>query len=111
MFNGAPEIVIQGITESGETFRPSDWAERLSGMLSVFSEDGYLAYSPFLKPIMAGGVRCVAIDRELESRDPAAYAFLLQFARDNQLKMRPGRKAKRPEDAVGGASPDPAKTT
>jgi hypothetical protein len=31
MFEGAPEIVIQGITESGETFRPSDWAERLSG--------------------------------------------------------------------------------
>ena len=57
MFEGAPEIVIQGITESGETFRPSDWAERLSGMLSVFSDDGYLAYSPFLKPIMAGGVR------------------------------------------------------
>ena len=100
MFEGAPEIVIQGITESGETFRPSDWAERLSGMLSVFSHDGYLAYSPYLKPIMAGGVRCVAVDRELETRDPAAYAFLLQFARDNQLKMRPGRKAKRPEDVA-----------
>jgi hypothetical protein len=108
MFEGAPEIVIQGITESGETFRPSDWAERLSGMLSVFSDDGYLAYSPFLKPIMAGGVRCVAIDRELERREPAAYTFLLQFARDNQLKMRPGRKARRPEDAAEGGSPDPA---
>ncbi len=108
MFEGAPEIVIQGITESGETFRPSDWAERLSGMLSVFSADGYLAYSPFLKPIMAGGVRCVAVDRELERRDPAAYAFLLQFARDNQLKMRPGRKAKRPEDVIEGGSPDAA---
>ncbi len=114
MFEGAPEIVIQGVTESGDTFRPSDWAERLSGMLSVFSDDGYLAYSPFLKPIMAGGVRCVAIDRELERRDPPAYAFLLQFARDNQLKMRPGRKARRPEDqataagvAEDGAKPHP----
>jgi hypothetical protein len=77
-------------------------------MLSVFSDDGYLAYSPFLKPIMAGGVRCVAIDRELERRDPAAYTFLLQFARDNQLKMRPGRKARRPEDAAEGGSPDTA---
>jgi hypothetical protein len=103
MFEGAPEIVIQGVTESGDTFRPSDWAERLSGMLSVFSDDGYLAYSPFLKPIMAGGVRCVAIDRELERRDPPADAFLLQFARDNQLKMRPGRKARRPEDQATAA--------
>ena len=104
MFKDAPEIVIQGITESGETFRPSDWAERLSGMLSVFSDDGYLAYSPFLKPIMSAGVRCVAIDRELERRDPAAYAFLLQFAHDNQLKMRPGRKAKRPDDPATGTA-------
>ena len=103
MFEGAPEIVIQGITESGEPFRPSDWADRLSGMLSVFSEDGYLAYSPFLKPIFAGGVHCVAVDRVLESRNPAAFEFLLQFARDNRLKMRPGRKARRPEDLLAGA--------
>ena len=104
MFEGSPEIVIQSITESGETFRPSDWAERLSGMLSVFSADGYLAYSPFLKPIIAGGVRCVAVDRVLENRDPAAYAFLLQFARDNQLQLRQGRKAKRPEDIAAEAA-------
>ncbi len=104
MFDGAPEIVIQGVTETGETFRPSDWAERLSGMLSVFSADGYLAYSPFLKPIMAGGVRCVAVDRVLENRDPTAFAFLLQFARDNQLKLRPGRKAKRPEELAAEAA-------
>ena len=103
MFEGAPEIVIQGFTESGDTFRLSDWAERFSGMLSVFSDDGYLAYSPFLKPIMAGGVRCVAIDRELERRDPPAYAFLLQFARVKQLKMTPGRKARRPEDQATAA--------
>lgn len=104
MFDGAPEIVIQGVTETGETFRPSDWAERLSGMLSVFSAEGYLAYSPFLKPIMAGGVRCVAVDRVLENRDPTAFAFLLQFARDNQLKLRPGRKAKRPEELAAEAA-------
>ena len=109
MFDGAPEIVIQGITETGETFRPSDWAERLSGMLSVFSAEGYLAYSPFLKPIIAGGVRCVAVDRVLETRDPAAYAFLLQFASDNKLKLRPGRKAKRPEDIAAEAAAAAAK--
>lgn len=104
MFEGSPEIVIQGITETGEPFRPSDWAERLSGMLSVFSEDGYLAYSPFLKPIFAGGLHCVAVDRMLESRNPAAFEFLLQFARDNRLKLRPGRKAKRPEDIAAEAA-------
>ena len=28
------EIIIQGITSEGRTFRPSDWAERLSGILA-----------------------------------------------------------------------------
>lgn len=103
MFDGAPEIVIQGITESGELFRPSDWAERLSGMLSVFSRDRYLSYSPFLKPVVAGGIRCVAVNRELQRVDPAAFEFLMQFARDNHLKVRPGRSEQRPEALLPGA--------
>ena len=101
MFPGSPEIVIQGVTESGQPFRPSDWAERLCGMMSVFGEDSRLSYSPYLKPIMAGGIRCVVVDLKLEGLDPAAFSFLLAFARDNELKLRPGRTAKRPEDAAG----------
>lgn len=73
-------------------------------MLSVFSASGYLAYPLFLKPIIAGGIHCVAVDRILESRDPPAFAFLLQFASDNQLKLRPGNKGKRPEDIAAEAA-------
>lgn len=105
MFDSSPEIVIQGITEAGHPFRPSDWSDRLCGMMSVFGEDRHLSYSPFLKPIIAGGIRCVAVDRKLEEIDPAAFDFLIGFARDNELKLRPGRKEKRPEDlAAGGAA-------
>ena len=98
MFEGSPEIVIQGITESGHPFRPSDWAERLCGMMSVFGEDSRLSYSPYLQPIMAAGTRCVVVSLELEQLDPQAFGFLMGFARDNELKMRPGRKDKRPEE-------------
>ena len=94
------EIVIQGVTESGKAFRPSDWAERLCGMMSVFSEDRHLSYSPFLKPVMIAGLRCVVVDCKLEEMDPAAFRFLMGFARDNELKLRPGRKVARPEDAA-----------
>ena|SRR6185436_17892129 len=104
MFPGSPEIVITGVTESGHQFRPSDWAERLCGMMSVFGEDSRLSYSPYLKPIMAGGIRCVVVDLQLEQLDPEAFRFLMAFARDNELKTRPGRKLKRPEDAVAGAA-------
>lgn len=88
----AQEIVIQGLTEAGKTFRPSDWAERLCGMMSVFGEDRLLSYSPYLKPIMSAGVRCVVVDCRLEQLDPAAFAFLMAFAKDNELRLRPGRK-------------------
>ena len=30
----AKQIFIQGITKDGKTFRPSDWAERLAGVMS-----------------------------------------------------------------------------
>jgi hypothetical protein len=88
---GTREIVIQGVTESGRKFRPSDWSERLCGMMSVFSEDRHLSYSPYLKPIVADGLTCVVVDRTLETLDPAAFQFLMDFAKDNELGVRAGR--------------------
>ncbi|MCP9759836.1 DUF3579 domain-containing protein [Aquitalea sp. S1-19] len=81
------EIVIQGITEEGRTFRPSDWAERLSGIMSSFGEDQKLAYHQFVRPMLLDGVRCVAIDKKLEKIHPSIFTFLMDFARDNQLRI------------------------
>ena len=86
------ELVIQGVTQSGSRFRPSDWAERLCGMMSVFGEDRHLSYSPYLKPVMVDGTSCVVVDGRLRKIDAAAFEFLLGFARDNELRMRPGRR-------------------
>lgn len=98
----APEIVILGMTVSGRKFRPSDWAERLCGMMSIFGEDRLLSYSPYLKPIVANGLTCVVVDARLEALDPPAFNFLMDFARDNELKMRPGRDP----NVVGDQKPD-----
>ncbi len=97
MFEGAAEIVIQGVTYTGDRFRPSDWADRLCGMMSVFGEDRQLSYSPYLKPVVIADTPCVVVDRKLEALDSAAYKFLMSFARDNELKLRPGRMEIRPE--------------
>ena len=105
MFNDAPEIVIKGITGHGEPFRPGDWAERLSSVFSGLSESGHLEYSPCLEPIFAGGNHCVAVDRALETVNPQGFALLLQFARDNRLRMRPGRRVRRPETPATGGPP------
>ena len=34
------EVFIQGLTLDGKTFRPSDWAERLAGVMSPFRPGG-----------------------------------------------------------------------
>ena len=78
-------IVIQGITRAGRAFRPSDWAERLCGVLSTFGGDQQMRYSPYVRPILMDGVRCVFVKPELKGIEPRAYRFLLDFANDNEL--------------------------
>src|SRR3954470_19229771 len=89
------EFVIQGLTSDGKPFRPSDWAERLCGVMSAFGGDHRMQYSPFVHPVTASGVRCVVVDVRLEQVEPMAYRFLLSFAKDNELRVRDGRVAER----------------
>jgi hypothetical protein len=89
------EFVIRGITSDGHPFRPSDWAERLCGVMSQFGADGRMRYSPYVQPISSGGIRCVVVDERLRDVEPLAYNFLLAFARDNDLQVRDGRKVDR----------------
>jgi hypothetical protein len=91
------EFVIQGVTQDGRPFRPSDWAERLCGVMSAFGGDHRMQYSPYVHPVTAGGIRCVVVDIRLEEIEPMAYRFLISFARDNDLKTRDGRVAERTE--------------
>ena len=89
------EFVIQGVTLDGKPFRPSDWAERLCGVMAAFGHDQRMQYSPFVHPITANGVRCVVVDVRLEQIEPMAYRFLVNFAKDNELRVRDGRVAER----------------
>jgi len=81
------EIIIQGVTSSGRTFRPSDWAERLSGILSTFGHDRKMSYHAYVRPLALNNISCVAIDKNLEQIDPGVFAFLMSFAKDNDLRV------------------------
>src|SRR3970040_1031545 len=89
------EFVIQGVTLDAKLFRPSDWAERLCGVMAAFGGDHRMQYSPFVHPVTAAGVRCVVVDVRLEELEPMAYRFLVSFAKDNELQVRDGRIAER----------------
>ena len=91
----AIEFVIVGQTLAGSPFRPSDWAERLCGVMAAFGNDHRMQYSPFVHPVTSAGLRCVVVDRRLEAEEPKAFRFLLAFARDNDLKIRDGRTPER----------------
>ena len=78
-------IIIKGLTKAGRTFRPSDWAERLSGVMSTMGPDNRMVYSPFVKPMTINGVKCVVIDNKLQQKDPMAFNFMMNFAQDNDL--------------------------
>ena len=80
------KIIIEGITESGEPFRPSDWAERMSGKLSTFKQHR-IYYSPLLQPSVKEGEKCVVLDPALKKSNPALYESILAFARVNHLKI------------------------
>jgi hypothetical protein len=78
-------------------------------MMSVFSEDRHLSYSPYLKPVIADGMTCVVVDGRLEALDPAAFEFLIAFAHDNELRTRPGRNpvAAGPAPGAERRAPEP----
>ncbi len=86
------EVFIQGITRDGRTFRPSDWAERLAGVMSQFRPGGaqpgcHLSYSPWCVPTTLNGVKCVVVHRDLQGHEPMAWDFVLNFAKDNDLQV------------------------
>lgn len=88
----AKEVFIQGITQDGRTFRPSDWAERLAGVMSQFRPGGrtpgsHLSYSPWCIPTTMGNIKCVVVNRELEEYEPMAWNFVMNFAKDNGLQV------------------------
>ncbi len=101
------EFIIRGMTRDGQTFRPSDWAERLAGVMSAFG-GGRLGYSPYCYPITSANVRCVVVDERLREIEPMAYKFLLNFAKDNDLETRSGRDKAREGDSACPVAPKAA---
>jgi hypothetical protein len=83
------QLIIRGTTSSGHTFRPSDWAERLAGILSTFGLDSRINYSPYVHPTTVNGVKSIVVDTGLQQIDSRAWSFVMGFAKDNDLVVEP----------------------
>jgi hypothetical protein len=83
-------FVIVGLTREGRKFRPSDWSDRLSGVMSAFGAEKKMRYSPYVRPgSTKDGDKCVIVDKRLYDLEPLAYNFLVSFAKDNDLQVHP----------------------
>jgi hypothetical protein len=89
----AKEFFILGLTADGKQFRPSDWAERLCGVMSCFRPEGsggpnaHLQYSPLVRPTVVNNTKAVVVSHELREVEPMAYHFVVNFAKDNGLQI------------------------
>ncbi len=83
-------FIIIGLTTAGKKFRPSDWAERLCGVLSAFGAERKMRYSPYVGPGDYNGEKAVFVDGRLDEVEPMAYRFVLNFAQDNDLQVVEG---------------------
>lgn len=95
VLHSSKKVYILGITSSGRAFRPSDWAERLAGVMSQFRPGGaptgrHLAYSPWCIPSSVNNVRCVVVHEDLRAHNVMAWDFVIGFAKDNGLQLHHG---------------------
>lgn len=88
------QFYIQGVTLEGRNFRPSDWAERLAGAMSSFRPGrrhggigAHIGYSPLCVPRVVDGIKCVLVSEALRDIEPMAWDFVMNFARDNELRL------------------------
>lgn len=82
------EIIIEGVTREGKQFRPSDWVDRMCSTFATFGENRKLRYSPYLKPEMVNGVRCLVVDVKLKDTNPEGFEQLMHFVEENQLSIK-----------------------
>ncbi|MBS0425598.1 MAG: DUF3579 domain-containing protein [Proteobacteria bacterium] len=85
------ELLILGVTQDNQPFRPSDWAERLCGVLACY-RNGRWIYSKHVHPVIRQSGICVLVEGELKDTNPDAYKFIMGFAYDNRLKVIPEKE-------------------
>lgn len=78
--------LIEGVTEDGRRFRPSDWVDRLSSVLASFGPDHRLRYG-LAQPCFVDGQKCLLVNKRLENENPNGFDYVREFARANSLRI------------------------
>ena len=85
---GPKYILIKGQTTDGKKFRPSDWADRLMGCISLYTKEEKDKFDEIRDCICSterDGFRGIVFEEKLIELVPMLYRFLNNFAKDNSL--------------------------
>ncbi len=90
--HSSKKVYILGLNKAGRAFRPSDWSERLAGVMSQFRPGAirpgiHFGYSPWCVPTTVNGTRCVVVHEDLRRHNVMAWDFCMNFAKDNELQV------------------------
>jgi len=92
--------LVEGTMQNGRTFRPSDWVDRVSGVLAKFGADHRLRYGA-VRPCYVKGKKCLLVQKTLEHDDPVAFEYVSAFVRTNGLRMHDLLAGTEEEKAAG----------
>jgi hypothetical protein len=81
------KLLIKGLTLEGRTFRPSDWAQRLTTAVGTPGPGRRVQFHPKVHMATIDGVNCVVVDGSLQEEDPRLYQFLVSFGKNNGLQI------------------------
>ena len=73
--------------KNNNRFRPIDLIERISATLTTFCPDHQQHYARGVQPKVINGLKCLVVDVLLREEEPAAYEYVLAFAKAIQLRM------------------------
>lgn len=87
----ATAVIIRGLTRGGQSFRPSDWCQRLADAAtfncSYCSTMQGRTVNPYVRVVIDDGVYSLRISHPLAEVDPPLYEFMIRFGRDNDLQL------------------------
>lgn len=78
--------LVEGVTEDGQKFRPSDWIDRIASMDATY-EQHRLVYSDHVHPENFNGQKCLMVHSDLEHTNPDLFKYLMQFITSNKLRI------------------------
>jgi hypothetical protein len=79
------KYIIEGYTNEGNKFRPSDWIDRVASMMATY-EAQRLVYSDYLHPEQYQGNKCLILNTKLEQENKGMYDYVMEFVKSNDLK-------------------------